>query len=356
MIDSLSATSGIEDQRLDESRLQRLFTARSVPGTMSQAKNEIAPLALNTYSARRAGKTTRHRPRQTARAVSLARVQCYLSLKIMKKRSRHGVRVIGILFAFAVATGPTSFTMAAGKNEARVTQAIHNVQLVAPDAAPRPASVNGNVRPGTAVWTGSDSRAELAFTDRTLARLGANSVLSFGEGGFDLANGSMLLYLPKRSGGGRINTAVATAAGASFTAMAEYRPKSWIKFIVLEGRASVSLKHHPGEIRTLRAGQMIMVRPGATKLPQPQEVDLSELIKTSMLIAKFPSLPNLNLILREAENQQNLPPSTPLIDPTGMNARDQRAATERERTTKPRFNRQVCRNFNLSNSGRDWWR
>jgi hypothetical protein len=271
------------------------------------------------------------------RAVSLARVQCYLSLRTMKRRLRHRVRVIGILFAFAIAIGPTPFTMAAGKNEARVSQAIHNVQLVPPDAAPRPASVNGNVRPGTAVRTGSDSRAELAFTDRTLARLGANSVLSFGEAEFDLANGGMLLYLPKRSGGARINTAVATAAGASFTAMAEYRPKSWIKFIVLEGRGSVSLKHRPGEIRALRAGQMIMVRPGATKLPEPQDVDLSELMKRSLLVTQFPRLPNLNLILAEANTQQISPPSSPVIDPTGLNTRDQRAAaTERKPAPKPR--------------------
>src|SRR5882724_2704760 len=112
-------------------------------------------------------------------------------------------------------------------------------------------------------------------------------------------------------GGARINTAVATAAGASFTAMAEYRPKSWIKFIVLEGRGSVSLKQHPGEIRTLRAGQMIMVRPGATKLAEPQDVDLSELLKTSLLVTQFPRLPNFNLILAEANNQQISPPSSP---------------------------------------------
>src|SRR5512132_3506512 len=119
----------------------------------------------------------------------------------MKKRLRHGVRVIGILFAFTVAITPTSFIKAAGRNEARVAQAIHNVQLLAPHAGPRPASINDNVRQGTAVRTGSDSRAELAFTDRTLARLGANSLLSFDEGEFDFANGSILLYLPKRSGG-----------------------------------------------------------------------------------------------------------------------------------------------------------
>jgi mannose-6-phosphate isomerase-like protein (cupin superfamily) len=244
----------------------------------------------------------------------------------MKKRVRHRVRVIGILFAYAVSIGPTAFTMAAEKKEARITQAIHDVQLLAPNAAPRPASINENVGAGTAVRTGSDSRAELTFADRTLARLGANSVLSFGEGEFDLANGSILLYLPKSFGGARINTAIATAAGTSFTAMAEYHPKSWLKFIILEGHGSVSLKHHPDQIRALHAGQMIMVRAGTTNLPEPQDVDLSELIKTSMLIAKFPPLPNLNLILREAENQQNLPPSSHLIDPTGLNSRDQRAA------------------------------
>ena len=108
--------------------------------------------------------------------------------------------------------------------------------------------------------------------------------------------------------------------------MAEYRPKSWIKFIILESRASVSLKHHPGETCALRAGQMIMVRAGARKLPEPQDVDLSELIKASLLITQFPRLPNLHLILTEANNQQISPLSNRLIDPTGLDARDQRAA------------------------------
>jgi hypothetical protein len=301
---------------------------------MSQAKNEIAPFALDTYS-RSAGEVSRGLPRLTTALFSCG-VVVLCSLRIMKDRLRYRVRVIAILFAFAVAIGLTSFTMAAGKNEARVTQAIHNVQLVAPDAAPRLASLNDNVRQSTAVRTGSDSRAEFTFTDRTLARLGANSVLDLSEGEFDLANGSMLLYLPKSSGGATINTAAATAAGGSFTAMAEYRPKSWVKFIVLEGHASVSLKHHPGKTRALRAGQMIMVHPSATKLPEPQDVDLSELIKTSLLVTGFPRLPNLNLILAEANNQQISPPSSRAIDPTGLDARDQRAATERERTSKPR--------------------
>jgi mannose-6-phosphate isomerase-like protein (cupin superfamily) len=219
------------------------------------------------------------------------------------------------------------------------------VRLLASNAAPRTASVNDNVGQGTAVRTGSDSRAELTFTDRTLTRLGANTVFSFGEGArdFDLASGTILLYAPKSSGGRRINTAVATAAGTSFTAMAKYHPNSWLKFIILEGHGSVSLKHHPGETRALRAGQMIMVRPGATKLAEPQDVDLSKLIKTSLLITQFRPLPSLNLILLEAENQRNSPPSSGLIDPTSLDTRDQRAATEPSATPRifhsrpPRF-------------------
>jgi mannose-6-phosphate isomerase-like protein (cupin superfamily) len=254
----------------------------------------------------------------------------------MKKRLRHRIRFIGILFAVAVAIGLTTFTIADEKNEARLTQVVHDVRLLASNAPPRPGSVNDNVRQGTTVRTGSDSRAELTFTDRTLTRLGANTVFSFGEGArdFDLASGSILLYAPKSSGGARINTAVAIVAGTSFTGMAEYHPKSWLKFIVLQGHGSVSLKHHPGETRALHAGQVIMVRPGATKLPEPQDVDLSKVINTSLLITKFPPLPSLNVILLEAENQQNLSPSSHLTDPTDLDTRDQRAAAEPSATPR----------------------
>ena len=230
--------------------------------------------------------------------------------------------------------------MAAGKNEARVTQAIRNVQLLAPNAAPRPASINDNVRSG-------HSRANRQRFARGAYLHGSNVGAARREQRPQLRRRRVrfgewqhVAVPAEKFRGRRINTAVATAAGAGFTAMAEYRPKSWIKFIILEGQAIVSLKHHPGETRALRAGQMLIVRAGATKLPEPQDVDLSELIKTSLLVTGFPRLPNLNLILAEANNQQILPPSSRVIDPTGLNTRDQRAAaTERERPPKPRSNR-----------------
>ena len=245
----------------------------------------------------------------------------------MKKQVHHRFGV-GIVFVFVLVIGLGRFAIAAESKAARVTQAVHDVRVVSSTSAPRAASVGDNVRPGTGVRTGSNSRAELAFTDRTLARLGGNSGFSFGDGEFDLTSGSMLLYAPKNSGGARINTKLAILAGNRFTAMAEYRRGSLLKFILLDGHGSVALKHRPGKTLALHAGQMVMVHPDAMSLPQPQDVDLSKLIKNSLLITAFPPLPNVNLILREAENQQNLPPATPLIDSTGMNARDQRAAAQ----------------------------
>ena len=70
-----------------------------------------------------------HYPSLTTRAVPLSRARCYFVEEII-----HRVRVIGILFVFDVSIGPTSFTMAAGKNEALSLRAIHNVQLLAPNA------------------------------------------------------------------------------------------------------------------------------------------------------------------------------------------------------------------------------
>ena len=57
---------------------------------------------------------------------------------IVKRRLRHRVRIIGILFAFSLAIGPVTLTIAAGRTEARVTQAIHNVQLLPPNALSPP--------------------------------------------------------------------------------------------------------------------------------------------------------------------------------------------------------------------------
>ena len=66
--------------------------------------------------------------------------------------------------------------------EAKVTQVIQDVKLLPSNAAPKPATVNDDVRQGTAVQTGVQSRSELTFKDKTITRLGEKTIFSVGEG------------------------------------------------------------------------------------------------------------------------------------------------------------------------------
>src|SRR5437868_9469292 len=182
--------------------------------------------------------------------------------------------------------------------EAHVTQVVKDVKLLPNTAAARPAVVSDEVRDGTAVRTGVQSRAELTFTDSTLARLGANTIFSFTEGtrNLDLKDGVMLLRVPKDAGGAKINTAAVTAAITGTTVMLEYHPRSYIKFIILEGTGRIFLPHRLGESVLVHAGQMLITKPEAKNLPSPVDVDVKKIMKTSRLIKCFAKLESAPLI------------------------------------------------------------
>ncbi len=205
---------------------------------------------------------------------------------------------------------------AAQLKEARVSQVVKDVKLLPAQAAPRPAAVSDEVRDNTAVRTGVESRAELTFTDQTLARLGANTVFSFtgGTRSLELTGGAMLLRVPKNSGGAQINTAAVTAAITGTTVMLEFHPDAYIKFIVLEGTGRIFRKDHVGESVLVRAGQMLIVNPKGTNLPEPVDVDVKRLMKTSLLITDFGPIPSLNLIQREIAAQSQEKEKGGLVD------------------------------------------
>ena len=184
---------------------------------------------------------------------------------------------------------PFAATNAAQLKEARVSQVIRDVTLLPAQAAPRPAAVSDEVRNGTAVRTGVESRAELTFTDETLARLGANTIFSFNEGtrSLQLGGGAMLLRVPKDAGGAQINTAAVTAAITGTTVMLEYHADAYIKFVVLEGTGRMFRNDHIGESVLMHAGQMLIVNPKSLNLPNPVDVDIKRLMKTSKLITGF---------------------------------------------------------------------
>jgi hypothetical protein len=116
--------------------------------------------------------------------------------------------------AFALVISLPNVVSAAELKEAKVTQVIQDVRVLPSGASPRPAAVNDNVNPGTAVQTGVQSRSELTFKDQTITRLGEKTIFSVGKGArtIDLGSGQFLLYVPKKSGGAKIKMGPVTAA------------------------------------------------------------------------------------------------------------------------------------------------
>jgi hypothetical protein len=117
-------------------------------------------------------------------------------------------------FAFALASGLLNQVSADELKEAKVTQVIQDVRVLPSNASPRAAAVNDDVRHGTAVQTGVQSRSELTFKDQTITRLGEKTIFSVGEGSraIDLGKGQFLLYAPKNAGGAKVKMGPVTAA------------------------------------------------------------------------------------------------------------------------------------------------
>jgi len=123
-------------------------------------------------------------------------------------------RFILTMGALALASGLPNEVTADELKEAKVTQVIQDVRVLASGASARPAAVNDDVRQGTAVQTGVQSRSELTFTNQTITRLGEKTIFSVGEGPrtIDLGSGQFLLYAPKKAGGAKVKMGTVTAA------------------------------------------------------------------------------------------------------------------------------------------------
>jgi hypothetical protein len=200
--------------------------------------------------------------------------------------------------------------------EARVTQVVKDVKILSSQAEPRPATLSDTVRGDTAVRTGVESRAELTFADLTIARLGANTIFSFNEGSrtVDLGNGAILLHVPKGSGGAKIQTAAVTAAITGTTVIAEYHPKSYAKYLVLEGVMRIYLKGVLGESMLMHAGQMMILNPNAKRLSEVVDFDQDRLLKTSLFIQGFRPLPSVPLMAEVQHDQLEKKAAGELID------------------------------------------
>lgn len=229
-------------------------------------------------------------------------------------RLRIGSSVVAVIL---IVTGIVFAAKPPTKKEARVTQIIKEVNILASGEDPRPAVQNDEVKENSAVKTGDESRSELTFEDLTITRLGANTVFSFNKAGRSghLESGSILLRVPKNSGGAEFRTRAVTVGITGTTVIFESTLLGNSKLYVLEGSARAGLIKYPKQVKNVAAGKMLNVKAGAVTLPEPEDVDLDQLTRTHPLIIDFPPLPSDNLIRTAIRNN---PPPAPIAPPPGQ--------------------------------------
>src|SRR2546429_3935414 len=232
------------------------------------------------------------------------------------QRTRSALAAVAFYFGVFVQQ-----SVASPLTSAEVTKIINRVSVVDPAKGGHPAMLRDVIKDDLGLQTAAKSRSELLFQDNTLTRIGAETFFSFKTGTRDmtLEKGSMLLQVPKGLGGAQIHTAAVTAAITGTTIMMEYSPGQYIKVLVLEGSLRLSRNGAFGDSLVLHPGKMVIMRPDAKKIPDPIDVDLAQIVRTSTLV-NFPGgniLPSMPLIQAAISDQAKEVPKGTLV-PTNL--------------------------------------
>ncbi len=191
--------------------------------------------------------------------------------------------------------------------DARFTEVEGTVQFQKPGRPAQAARLNTTIQPADLVRTGQRSLAELEFNDKTLTRLGANTVFSYNPENrrFQVEQGTALLQVPPKLGGAKIESGAVTAAITGTTVLVQRSANGTMRLLVLEGRMNVT-RAGSNQLRTLGPGQMLILPPNLTSLPQPVTVNIATILGTSRLIRGRRTLPSERDIERVVERQERL--------------------------------------------------
>jgi fibronectin-binding autotransporter adhesin len=191
---------------------------------------------------------------------------------------------------------------AAEANSARLTQIVKDVKVISGTTI-RAANVSEPVDQGSAVRTGSESRAELTFSDLTITRLGANTIFSFNEAARELTlnTGAILVEVPRNSAAVRVNTAAVTGAISGGTSVMNANQAVPTKLFVVEGHGQLCSKK-TGECETAGGGEMVMMTVDG-HVTKPAQFNTKLLYNTSPLFTDFAPLPNADLIAQVIDQQ-----------------------------------------------------
>ena len=219
-------------------------------------------------------------------------------------------------------TGFLLTTHAAQFTQSAVTEIIKDVNILpAVTRTGTPAQLNQVVKAPDMVRTGADSRAELTAPDKTITRVGANTVFAFEstERVLNLQKGSLLFHSPRGAGGGTIKSGGASAAVLGTTLIVSASTEGGFKVILLEGRGRVTPPK--GRSVALHAGQMIYVLPSG-EVSGVLDINLATLVAGSLLLTGFShELPSAHLI-QDAVNRQAVQLAKGGIKDTGVSADD----------------------------------
>jgi FecR protein len=237
--------------------------------------------------------------------------------------SRARRRALLCFLALASCTGISAH--GADLSQAVVRQKV-NIVTVAPSLTgeARPAAQGAIVRNENVVRTGSESRAELEFTDLTLARLGSNSIFSFDAQARALSftQGAVLFSKPTNSGAIELRSGAITAAITGSTGFISNVPMGGVKAVsrapvrkdpkdvsgaggpgattmvgMLEGKlvGGAHWRDTNGREQTMNfrlgPGDMLIAQPG--RRPLIVQFDIPRFLQTSPLVKGFSRpLPN----------------------------------------------------------------
>ena len=227
-------------------------------------------------------------------------------------RSRHwGLSLLAIASFLCAATLATGADLSQA-----VVREKHNIVTVAPtlSAQAQPAGQGTVVRPDNVVRTGTESRAELEFSDLTLARLGSNSIFSFDAAArqMNFTKGAVLFSKPTNSGAIKLQSGAISGAITGSTGFISTVPikeagsagdtrsngKGATTLVgMIEGKLQGGSRWTDGAGREhttpfqLGPGEMLVARPDG--MPRVAQFDIPRFVKSSPLIKGFKApLPN----------------------------------------------------------------
>lgn len=172
-----------------------------------------------------------------------------------------------------------------------------------------PVALGDAVAPNEGLVTGAgvETRAELSFTDGSLVRLGAETMVQLGaeDRGLELRAGRILVQSDRMLGGLGIHTATLRLQPQGTTYLVTLGPDGGTDVAVLEGAVRVTRAIQETESAMVLPGETLHVQPkGRPGETPPGPLVLAKTLSGDPLIAApFRPLPSLSRI-RALENQQ----------------------------------------------------